>query len=126
MELTEAEALRPGGADLLRLVHDAGVQTALDDFGTGFSAMAHLAELRLDRVKLDRLFVRGLAGGERPGRLVRSLVQLLHGPDHEVVAEGVETAREAEVLSGLGVEWQQGFWFARPRPAADLSDWLRG
>ena len=125
VELTEAEALRPGGAELLRLLHDAGVETALDDFGTGFSAMAHLAELSLDRVKLDRLFVSGLAGGERSGRLVRSLVQLLHGLDHAVVAEGVETAQEAEVLSALGVEWQQGFWFARPQPAAHLVDWLQ-
>ena len=99
---------------------------ALDDFGTGFSAMAHLAELSLDRVELDRLFVAGLAGGERSGRLVRSLVQLLHGLDHTVVAEGVETAREAEALSALGVEWQQGFWFARPQPAADLAAWLQG
>ena len=126
VELTEAEALRPGGAELLRRLHDGGVETALDDFGTGFSAMAHLADLSLDRVKLDRLFVSGLAGGERSGRLVRSLVQLLHGLDHTVVAEGVETASEAEVLSALGVEWQQGFWFARPQPAADLADWLRG
>ena len=126
VELTEAEALRPGGALLLHRLREAGVHTALDDFGTGWSAMAHLAELSLDRVKLDQLFVRGLATGERSGRLVRSLVQLLHGLGHEVVAEGVESAHEAQVLSDLGVEWQQGYWFARPQPAADLSAWLHG
>ena len=126
VELTEAEALQPGGAERLRLLRAAGIATALDDFGTGFSAMAHLASLSLDRVKIDQLFVRGLADGDRPERLVRGLVALVHSLGHGVVAEGVETEQEAAVLAGLGVEWQQGFWFARPQPAADLTGWLRG
>ena len=125
VELTEAEALLPGTAERLRLLREAGLGTALDDFGTGFSAMAHLASLSLDRVKLDRMFVRGLADGERPERLVRGLVALVHSLGQGVVAEGVETGEQAGVLAGLGVEEQQGFWFARPQPAADLAGWLR-
>ena len=125
VELTEAEALRPGGPALLHQLSRAGVATALDDFGTGWSAMARLADLSLDRVKLDRLFVQGLASGDRAERLVKGLVDLVHGLGPSVVAEGVETAEQADVLSGLGVEWQQGFWHGRPCPPGELAGCLQ-
>ncbi len=127
LELTESEVLSPEGPGLLARARETGVRVALDDFGTGYSSLAHLADLPLDRLKLDRSFVRRLSADPRMARLVRGLVDLVHELGYPVVAEGVEDAREVALLDALDVEYQQGFWHSRPlAPAALLAHWASG
>ena len=126
LELTESEVLSPEGPALLEQVRAAGMTVALDDFGTGYSSLSYLADLPLDRLKLDRSFVRRLSADARMSRFVGGLVGLVHGLGLPVVAEGVEQQEEADVLDELGVAYQQGFLHSRPVRAAALAGvWAR-
>ena len=120
LELTESEVLSPDGRALLEHVRTAGMTVALDDFGTGWSSLSSLADLPLDRLKLDRSFVRRLSADPRMARFVGGLVGLVHGLGLPVIAEGVEQQAEADLLDGLGVAYQQGFLHSRPVPAPAL------
>ncbi len=98
---------------------------ALDDFGTGYSSLAYLADLPLDRLKLDQSFVRRLPASPRTARLVTGLVHLVHDLGCPLVAEGGETAAEQALLAELGVEWLQGCPVSRPLPPDRLEQWWR-
>ena len=124
LELTESELLAPSGPGLLARLRREGLAVALDDFGTGYSSLAYLADLQLDRLKLDQAFVRRLCAEERAGRLVQHVVALVHDLGCAVVAEGVETAQEDVALRALGVDWQQGYLHGRPAPAQTLTERL--
>ena len=121
LELSESEVLGPDGPALLEQVRDTGMTVALDDFGTGYSSLSYLADLPLDRLKLDRSFVRRLSAGPRMSSFVGGLVGLVHDLGLPVIAEGVEREDEASRLDALCVEWQQGFLHSRPltRPALE-------
>ena len=114
LELTESEVLSPEGRALLEQVRSTGMTVALDDFGTGYSSLSYLADLPLDRLKLDRSFVRRLSADSRMARFVGGLVGLVHGLGLPVIAEGVEQQAEADLLDELGVAYQQGFLHSRP------------
>jgi diguanylate cyclase (GGDEF)-like protein len=116
LEITESLLIEnlDAVADLLRNIKAVGVSIALDDFGTGYSSLSHLIELPIGAVKVDRSFVRGLGTDERATRLTASIVQMAKAMDLEVVAEGVETALQLEVLQTLGCDQAQGFLFDRP------------
>jgi diguanylate cyclase (GGDEF)-like protein len=123
LELTESELLA-GGIDLLQALQDDGICVAIDDFGTGYSSLAYLADLPLDRLKLDQSFV-GRIFDPRIARLVGGLVATVHELGYEVVAEGVEDADTAQVMNRIGVAWQQGFLYSRPLAAGDTERWIR-
>jgi diguanylate cyclase (GGDEF)-like protein len=120
LELTESEVLSPEGRTLLEQVRARGMTVALDDFGTGYSSLSYLADLPLDRLKLDRSFVRRLSADARMARFVGGLVGLVHGLGLPVIAEGVELQDEADRLDELGVAYQQGFLHSRPVRAEAL------
>jgi EAL domain-containing protein (putative c-di-GMP-specific phosphodiesterase class I) len=100
---------------------DIGVRLALDDFGTGYSSLGYLEALPIDTIKIDQTFIAKLTSD--PGRqtIVSSIIQLAHGLGMTVVAEGVETAEQHEILTKLGADLCQGFYFARPMPARAIS-----
>jgi EAL domain-containing protein (putative c-di-GMP-specific phosphodiesterase class I) len=125
VELTESELLVSTAATSLAVLRAAGVAIAIDDFGTGYSSLAYLADLPLDTVKLDQSFIRRLHAGGRANTLVTGLVDFVHDLGFAVVAEGVEERHQSDVLSELGVEWQQGFLFSRPLPAEQAERWLQ-
>ena len=125
LELTESEVLGPDGTALLERVRATGLTVAMDDFGTGYSSLSYLADLPLDRLKLDRSFVRRLSAGPRMSAFVGGLVGLVHGLGLPVIAEGVEREEEAVRLDALAVEWQQGFLHSRPLTADALEDFWR-
>jgi diguanylate cyclase (GGDEF)-like protein len=116
LEITESLLIEnlDAVADILRNIKAVGVSIALDDFGTGYSSLSHLIELPIGAVKVDRSFVRGLGTDERATRLTASIVRMAKAMDLEVVAEGVETALQLEVLQTLGCDQAQGFLFDRP------------
>ncbi|MBK1657725.1 putative bifunctional diguanylate cyclase/phosphodiesterase [Paracraurococcus ruber] len=111
--------------DQLAALRGRGARLVLDDFGTGNSGLSQLLRLPLDSLKLDKRFVQRLGTDHRAEEIVRATVSLAHGLGLEVVAEGVETERQAAMLHNLGCDHAQGFLFARPMPLAALEDWLR-
>jgi len=101
-----------------------GVAISLDDFGTGFSSLQHLRRLPLAEVKIDRSFVLGMATDRGDAAIVRSVIDLADALGLRVVAEGVEDERTWRLLAEAGCHAAQGWFHARPMPAADLADWL--
>jgi len=113
----------------LRGLHAVGVALAVDDFGTGYSSLSYLRRYPFDRLKIDRTFVAALGEGtshERDIEIVRAIVDLAARLDVDVVAEGIETEHEADLLLSLGCLLGQGFLYSRPVPAADLLERLGG
>lgn len=97
-----------------------GTRVSLDDFGTGYSSLSYLQRMPMDTLKIDRAFVGELGGPTPRTGLVSAVVDLARSLGMDVVAEGVETAEQADVLRLLGVDLAQGWLFARPLPARDL------
>jgi diguanylate cyclase (GGDEF)-like protein len=103
-------------ADVQRL-RDQGVHVALDDFGTGYAGLTYLQRLPADIVKVDMVFVSSIVGDRVSKAIVRAVVGLADALDLLVVAEGVETQEQADVLAALGVSLAQGYLWARPAPS---------
>jgi len=122
IELTETTALRGHGRieDQLRELHDAGVGIAIDDFGTGWSSLNRLRELPVGMLKVDRSFLHGVPQGAEATAVVRAILDLGAALGKVVVAEGVETQRQLDFLTGQGCPLVQGFLLGRPVPAAEL------
>ena len=127
LEITEGLLLDKGKAvaDELDAVHAAGISISLDDFGTGYSALAYLRRFPFDRLKLDRTFLRDLAQSADNQALVRGIIALAGSLNLEVVAEGVETVAQFELLCRYGCDYLQGYGLCRPVPAADAEALVR-
>ncbi len=126
LEVTESAVMESGGRAMgqLHALDAAGVPLAIDDFGTGYSSLAYLQRLPARVVKIDQSFIRDLADDEREQALVRSMITLSHDLGYRVVAEGVETAAAATILTGMRCEEAQGYHFARPMEVTDFRRWL--
>jgi Amt family ammonium transporter len=104
----------PQLVSLLNKLRDLGVNLALDDFGTGFSSLTHLRFLPVGVVKIDRSFIFELGRNEQGTTIVGSVISLAHALGMRVIAEGVETAEQLEILRALDCDWIQGFYFSTP------------
>ena len=127
IELTESAIMdQPDQAlAMLRELADAGVCLAIDDFGTGHSSLAYLQRLPARIVKIDQAFMRNLTQATGPDFvLVEAMIGLAHKLGYRVVAEGIETSEAAAILTRLGCEEAQGFWFGRPMEAEQFAAWL--
>ena len=111
--------------DVLVGLRAIGVTTALDDFGAGRAGLAHLKELHVDVLKIDRSFVMRVARDERDAAIVHSLMDLGRRLGVRVIAEGVDSAETCELLGLWGCDEIQGHFLARPMPAVELERWLR-
>jgi diguanylate cyclase (GGDEF)-like protein/PAS domain S-box-containing protein len=122
LEITEQAAVQDLGRTASRLapLRELGVHVAVDDFGTGFSSMQYLTRLPVDILKIDRRFVSGLGVAAEDEVLVRSMIGLAEDLGLDVIAEGVETQRQADQLRAFGCRLAQGFLFSPPRPLAEL------
>jgi EAL domain-containing protein (putative c-di-GMP-specific phosphodiesterase class I) len=126
LEITESVLMdqSENGIRTLRRLRDLGVRLVLDDFGTGYSSLSYLKHLPLDTIKIDRSFVAGIeAKADRS--IVEAVVALAHGLGIGVVAEGIETERQAERLLELGCDLGQGYLYSRPVPAGKAARLLR-
>ncbi|PYB75118.1 putative bifunctional diguanylate cyclase/phosphodiesterase [Rhizobium wuzhouense] len=125
IEITEEAILDPALADAqLKRLEEAGYKLAVDDFGMGHSSLAYLISLKVDRLKIDRSFVKDVARCETNQKLVTAMVSLGHSLDLDIVVEGVETNEDAAVLARLGCTVAQGYLFARPMPPRALATWI--
>jgi diguanylate cyclase (GGDEF)-like protein len=125
LELTESAVMaNPALArEVLDELTGLGVRTVLDDFGTGYSSLAHIRRLPVRELKIDRSFVLGLGSGEHDEVLVRTMIELGANLGLRVVAEGVETEAAWQRLAELGCDAAQGYYIARPAPAAEFDRW---
>jgi len=122
LEVTES-VVAIDDAAALRTLHELramGVSLAIDDFGTGYSSLARLRTLPVDELKIDRSFVTTLPDDAEARVIVGGVIQLAHTLDMRVVAEGVETARHADILAEMGCDLLQGYHFSRPVPIDQL------
>jgi diguanylate cyclase (GGDEF)-like protein len=102
-----------------------GCATSMDDFGIGYSSLGNLQNLPVDELKIDRQFVMKLPENKQTAAIVRSIIELAHNLDMEVVAEGVETTAALRWLREEGCERAQGFYLSKPMPAERFVAWLR-
>ncbi|WOI38218.1 EAL domain-containing protein [Alteromonas sp. CI.11.F.A3] len=109
--------------DALRTLKEHGVAIAIDDFGTGFSSMSYLQQLPLDRLKVDRSFIRDIEPG-KSAVLAETIVTLGNKLGLLTIAEGIETKEQAEYMIELGCNEAQGFFYAKPMPFSELMDYL--
>ncbi|WP_345712807.1 bifunctional diguanylate cyclase/phosphodiesterase, partial [Kineococcus glutinatus] len=126
LEITETELIEDlaTGQRVLGELVELGVGVSIDDYGTGYSCLAHLRDLPVDELKLDRSFTADLTADARTRAIVRTTVDMAHSLGLRLVAEGVEDAATLELLRRLGVDHTQGYFHSRPLPAEELDAWL--
>ncbi|GAA5533258.1 hypothetical protein Dalu01_01657 [Deinococcus aluminii] len=126
LELTESAVVRdvPGATRQLAQLRALGVRVALDDFGTGQSSLSLLRRMPVDVLKIDRSFVASLEAEGESVAVIRVVIALAQTLGLDLIAEGVENARQWEALRDLGCPTAQGYFFAAPLPAAEVRAWL--
>jgi diguanylate cyclase (GGDEF)-like protein len=126
LELTESQLIGSGeeSQQQMRRLRAIGVTFSLDDFGTGYSSLSYLHRLKVDAIKLDRSFVQSIDTDEAARRLVQAMIGVAQGLGLNVIAEGVETEAQRAVLIAAGCPMMQGYLFSRPRPPAELREYL--
>ncbi|HEX8961491.1 MAG TPA: EAL domain-containing protein [Rhodocyclaceae bacterium] len=122
IEITEGLLLddRPEVAEKLEQFRNAGFAISLDDFGTGYSAMSYLKKFPIDFLKIDQSFVRDMATNHGDQAIVEAIIVMAHKLGLKVVAEGVETAAQRDMLKAAGCDYGQGYLFSRPIPTVGM------
>lgn len=129
LELEITESLLMGDIELSKiLLHqlkDKGFRIAIDDFGTGYSSLNYLRQFPIDTLKIDQSFVKAAASDPRNAALMKSIVMLGHSLDIKVLAEGVETFEQLQLLRDYGCDEMQGYFFSKPVSANDFTKLLQ-
>jgi len=118
LEITESLIMEDVGHSIasLQAIRAMGVSIAIDDFGTGFSSLSYLARLPVDTLKIDGAFINDMTAGSQGLSIVFAIINLAHSLQLNVVAEGVETEEQSQLLQRLGCDEMQGYLFSRPVP----------
>jgi len=126
LEITESDFIdRPEQlVERISLLKEKGIRVALDDLGTGYSSLQQLLTLPISRIKIDRQFILGIDQSPSKLAVVEAMIQLSNGLHLEVIAEGVETAKEANVLIDLGCNLVQGYYFNYPMTNVEIMELL--
>ncbi len=128
LEITETAILadQKQAIEALHELKKHGVGLSIDDFGTGYSSINYLAQMPLNELKIDVMFVRKMLEVPQHHRIVRSLVELAHNLELKVVAEGIESEEIQAALAHMACDEAQGYFIGRPMPSAELADRLTG
>jgi EAL domain-containing protein (putative c-di-GMP-specific phosphodiesterase class I) len=123
LEITESMMMQDVAAAVTTMceLKAMGVRIAIDDFGTGYSSLGYLKQFPVDVLKIDRMFIAQIGEDERSGLIASAVISLAHALDLKVVAEGVETASQAEYLRSRHCDQMQGYYISRPLPAEQFS-----
>jgi EAL domain-containing protein (putative c-di-GMP-specific phosphodiesterase class I) len=126
LEITESVLVDSvtGAADRLAEIAATGVGLSLDDFGTGYSSLSYLSRFPVRVIKIDRSFVSGLGHSDTDEAIISAVVSLANRLGRHVLAEGIETAEQAEHVARLGCQLGQGYLYGRPEPAHALDPLL--
>jgi len=127
LEITESQIMEnPTHAiEVLKQLRDLGISISIDDFGTGYSSLAYLKRFPINTLKIDRTFVEGLPIEHDDVEISKAIIALAHSLKLKLIAEGVETEAQSEFLRAAGCMQLQGFLYARPMPAPDVTTWLQ-
>lgn len=109
----------------LEAYKDNGIQVALDDFGTGYSSLAYLQKFDIDYLKIDMSFVRNLEAAADDRVLCRTIIEMAHGLGMQVIAEGVETIGQRDILLNAGCDYGQGYYFSKSLPPAQFEGYVK-
>jgi EAL domain-containing protein (putative c-di-GMP-specific phosphodiesterase class I) len=126
LEVTESIIMGSTG-EAVRLLEDLssrGFALALDDFGTGYSSLSYLKRFPLDKLKIDRSFVKDLPDDVEDAAIAEAIIGLARTLSMRVVAEGIETAAQAKMLTGLGCQYGQGYYFSKPLPVERMAEFV--
>jgi diguanylate cyclase (GGDEF)-like protein/PAS domain S-box-containing protein len=104
---------------------DAGIGVSIDDFGTGYSSLSYLKKFDIDYLKIDQSFVKNLTAGSDDMILCEAIIVMAHKLGLKVIAEGVETAEQRDLLATAGCDYGQGYLFSKPLPAEEFEQWLK-
>jgi diguanylate cyclase (GGDEF)-like protein len=126
LEITESLLIdaNNGVAGMLDEIHALGIGLGLDDFGTGYSSLAYLKRFPVRTVKIDRTFVTDLSAAGDSGAIASAIIAMAHALQRRVVAEGVETERQAAILARLGCDHIQGYYYSRPLTVPMLAEFV--
>jgi EAL domain-containing protein (putative c-di-GMP-specific phosphodiesterase class I) len=126
LEITESLLLEKSSEtlDILKSLKELGVSIALDDFGIGYSGLGYLNSFPIDKIKIDRSFIKDLGSKPRSKELVRAAVNIGHSLGLMTLAEGIETQEQLGILRALGCQQGQGFLFSPAIPASQIGDAL--
>jgi EAL domain-containing protein (putative c-di-GMP-specific phosphodiesterase class I) len=104
---------------------DNGIQVALDDFGTGYSSLAYLRKFDIDYIKIDKAFISNLSTNADDLALCSAMIEMAHKLSLKVIAEGVETREQRDLLQQIGCDYAQGYLFSKPVAAAEFTNLLK-
>ena len=104
----------------LNTLRNAGLEVAIDDFGTGYSSLSYLKKFDIDYLKIDRSFVTGLTPESEDMAICEAIIVMAHKLGIKVIAEGIETPQQRDLLINAGCDYAQGFLFSRPVPAKEM------
>jgi EAL domain-containing protein (putative c-di-GMP-specific phosphodiesterase class I) len=127
LELTESILIEDAEVtlDSVRRLKALGVKLSVDDFGTGYSSLAYLKRFAVDKLKIDRSFIRDLVADPDDAAIVRAIIQMAHSLKLRTIAEGVESEDLAALLRVFHCDEVQGYCYAAPMPAAELEAYVR-
>ncbi len=108
--------------EIMQRVRKLGVRFAIDDFGTGFSNMAYITRFAVDRIKIDQSFISRCDVDENSRAVTAAVIALAHSLQIEVIAEGVESEQQVQILRQMSCDQAQGYFYSRPLKMADMHD----
>ena len=126
LEITENALITDisSAMDTIVVLQNMGIKVSIDDFGTGYSSLAYLRELPIDKIKIDQSFIKDFASNDSDLIIVKSMIKLSHGLGKRVLAEGVETSEQLQLLRKLGCDAVQGYFIDRPLAEEKFTNYL--
>ena len=127
LEVTETMLLDKAGTAIntLKRLHSRGIKISIDDFGTGYSSLNYLKHLPIDTLKIDRGFIMDILSDDFDKNIVNTIITMAHGMNLKVIAEGVETQPQLDLLSEMSCDEIQGYLLSKPEPAEEITPLLK-
>lgn len=127
IELTESSLMENTSRTIasLKTLQQMGIKVSIDDFGTGYSSLAYLRRFPINKLKIDIAFIREVTSNPQDAAIAKTIIELAHSLDLQVIAEGVETVEQLAFLTANGCDQVQGYLFSRPLPISELDELLR-
>lgn len=124
MEITESIIMKSKSVTMLQELHDMGIKISIDDFGTGYSSLSYLKKIPSHVLKIDKSFIRGINTDQEDTAIAKTIILMAHSLGLQVLAEGVETKEQLDMLKQLECDEVQGYYFSKPRPGAEITQMI--